>query len=56
MAAGVCLGERLPHDLGGNALDLDVHLDRGHTVCGAGDLEVHVAERVFDALDVGQNW
>ena len=35
--------------------DLDVHLDRGDALAGAGDLEVHVAQRVFDALDVGQD-
>ena len=43
------------HDLGRDALDLDVHLDRGDALRGAGDLEVHVAERVLHALDVGQD-
>src|SRR6266480_4945520 len=46
-----CLG----HDLVGQALDLDDHLQRGDAVAGAGDLEVHVTEFVFDALDVGQD-
>ena len=35
--------------------DLDVHLDRGDAVDRAGDFEVHLAERVFQALDVGQD-
>ena len=34
---------------------LDVHLEGGDALLGAGDLEVHVAERVFEALDVGQD-
>ena len=49
------LGQRFAHDLRRDALDLDVHLDGGHTVCGARDLEVHIAERVFHALDIAQN-
>ena len=36
------------------AVDLDIHLDRGDTVFCAGHLEVHVAEEVFKALDVGE--
>jgi hypothetical protein len=39
----------------GDALDLDVHLQRGHTGRRAGDLEVHVAEVVLVAEDVGQH-
>jgi hypothetical protein len=35
--------------------DLDVHLNRRDAVDRAGDLEVHLAERVFDALDVGED-
>ena len=35
-------------------MDLDVHLDRGDTVFGAGHLEVHVAEEIFQALDIGE--
>ena len=50
-----CLRERLPQDLDGQPLDLDVHLDRGHAIGGAGDLEVHVAKVILEALDVGQN-
>ena len=44
-----------PHDLLGDALDLDVHLQRGDAVLRAGDLEVHVAEMVLVAEDVGEH-
>src|SRR5690606_6436130 len=43
------------HDLLGDALDLDVHLQRGDAVGGTGDLEVHVAQVVFVTQDVGQH-
>ena len=43
------------HDLLGDTVDLDVHLQRGHPVGGAGDLEVHVAEVVLVTEDVGQH-
>jgi hypothetical protein len=36
-------------------VDLDVHLERGDAVGCAGDLEVHVAEVIFVAKDVGQD-
>ena len=49
------LRERFLHDLEGEARCLDVHLDAGDALGGARDLEVHVAQRVFDALDVGQD-
>ena len=54
-AAVARLGERDPHDLLGNAGDLDVHLKRGDAFTGAGDLEVHVAEMVLVAKDVGED-
>ena len=43
------------HDLFGDALDLDVHLQRGHTFGGTGYFEVHVAQVVFVTQDVGQD-
>ena len=49
------LAERDLHDLLGDAGDLDVHLQRGDTVVGAGDLEVHVAEVILVAEDVGEH-
>src|SRR3546814_6855045 len=42
-AALLGLGQRDLHDFLGDALDLDVHLQGGDAVRGAGDLEVHVA-------------
>ena len=39
----------------GDAGDLDVHLQRGHAPLGAGHLEVHVAEMVLVAEDVGEH-
>ena len=40
-------GQRHLHDFLGDALDLDVHLQRGDAVVGTGHLEVHVAEVVL---------
>src|SRR5215211_849159 len=52
---GERLVERVAQDLEGDAADLDVHLERGDPTFGAGDLEVHVAEVILDAGDVGQH-
>ena len=49
------LGERDAHDLLGDRGDLDVHLQRGDAALGAGDLEVHVAEMILVAEDVGEH-
>jgi hypothetical protein len=49
------LGQAAPDDRLVDALDLDVHLEGGDPVPGAGDLEVHVTEGVFLAQDVGQH-
>ena len=40
--------------LGRDAVELGVELQRGDELPGAGDLEVHVAEGVLGAEDVGQ--
>ena len=48
-------GQRDRHDLLGDALDLDVHLQRGDAAIGAGDLEVHVTQVIFVTEDVGQH-
>src|SRR5690606_30711720 len=40
-AAGPGLAQRHFHDLAGDAVDLDVHLQRGHARAGTGHLEVH---------------
>ena len=49
------LRQRDAHDLGRDRGDLDVHLQRGDAALGAGHLEVHVAEMVLVAQDVGQH-
>ena len=54
-AAVLRLVERDAHDLLGDAGDLDVHLQRGDALLGAGHLEVHVAEVVLVAEDVGEH-
>src|ERR1035437_5059500 len=54
-AAAARLVERFPHDVGGDAADLDVHLQRGDAGGGARHLEVHVAVVIFRAGDVGEH-
>lgn len=51
----VRLLEGLLHDLFGDAVDFDVHLQRRHTVRGAGHLEVHIAEMILITEDIGQH-
>src|SRR5579872_1767572 len=46
---------RAAHDIDRDALHLDVHLHGGDAVDGAGDFEVHLAERVLEPLDVREN-
>src|SRR5690606_35189395 len=43
------------HDLFGDALDLDVHLQRGNAIGSTGYLEVHVAQVIFVTEDVGDD-
>ena len=40
---------------GSDALDLDVHLQGGDALVGAGDFEVHIAQVIFGAQDIGQH-
>ena len=49
------LRQRLLHDLGRDPGNLDVHLERGDPRLGPGHLEVHVAQMILVAEDVGQN-
>ena len=49
------LGERRFHDLAGDRGDLDVHLKRRDSEFGSRHLEVHVAQVVFVAEDVGEH-
>jgi hypothetical protein len=46
--------ERGGQHVGGDAVDLGVELEGGDELGGAGDLEVHVAEGVLGAEDVGE--
>src|SRR5262249_25565396 len=48
------LRERVANDLFRNAVDLQIELDAGNAALRAGDLEVHIAEMVFIAHDVGE--
>ena len=50
---GLC--QRHLHDLFGDALDLDVHLQSGDTVGGTCHLEVHVAQVILITQNVGQD-
>src|SRR5690606_22463415 len=43
------------HDLLGDAVDLDVHLQGGDAFRGSGDLEVHVAQMVLVAQNVAEH-
>ena len=55
LQAGVAgLLQRLGEHVGGQAVDLRVELEGGDELGGAGDLEVHVAEGVLGAEDVGE--
>ena len=54
MRASCAWQQRLREHVGREAVDLRVELQRGDEVARAGDLEVHVAERVLGAEDVGE--
>ena len=49
------LGQRSLHDVAGDTVDLDVHLQRGYACFSAGHLEIHVAQVIFVAENVGQH-
>ena len=49
------LVQRLIHDVFGDAVDLDVHLQRGDPLVGSRHFEVHVAKMVLVAENVGQH-
>ena len=46
--------ERIGDDFHRQALVLEVHLDRGNALGGTGNLEVHLAVEVLNALNVGE--
>src|SRR5450631_539187 len=43
------------HDLARDARDLDVHLQRGNAVFGTGHFEIHVAEMILIAQNIGEH-
>src|SRR5579859_1294363 len=43
------------HNRSADVGDLDIHLQRGNAVTGAGDFEIHIAIVVFCASNVGKN-
>ena len=49
------LRQRDRHDLLRDALDLDVHLQRGYAAVRARDLEIHVAQVILIAENVGEH-
>ena len=55
LAGPLGLVESVPHDLLRDAGDLDVHLEGRDALARACDLEVHVAEVILGALDVGED-
>src|SRR6478609_8088462 len=54
-AAFACLLQRLLHHVAAEAGDLDVHLDGGDALLGAGGLVVHDTEVIFVTQDVAQD-
>ncbi len=55
MRASLAWPRAIAHDLRSDALDFDVHLQGSDALLGAGDFEIHVAQVIFSALDVGQD-
>ena len=49
------LGQSHLHDLLGDALDFDVHLQSSDAIGGASHFEVHVAQMIFVTQNVGQH-
>ena len=47
--------QRFGHDLGVDAADLDVHLQRGNSLVRSGDFKVHVAIVILRSRDVAEN-
>ena len=54
-AADAGLLQSLAQEFLGQAVDLDVHLQGVDALLGSGNLEVHIAEEVLDALDVAED-
>ena len=54
VTGNAALLERLLDDVRGQAVDLDVDLNRGDALLGTSYLEVHVAVEVLNALNIGE--
>jgi hypothetical protein len=50
-----CLREGFAHEVGRNASDLDIHLQGSHPIPGTGDFEIHVAQMIFQAENIGED-
>lgn len=55
LSALVRLFDRRVHDLLGNTLNFDIHLNRRNAVDRSCDFKIHIAEEVFQSLNIGQN-
>ena len=42
-------------DISGNAMDFDIHLNGIDALCRTCDLEVHIAQSIFHALNIGKD-
>ena len=49
------LSQGFAHHGDADAADLDVHLQRGDSLAGTGNLEIHVAVMIFGTGDVGED-
>ena len=47
--------QRLMHQGGRDAADLDVHLQGRDAALGPADLEIHIAQMIFQAQNIGQD-
>ena len=43
------------HNRTGQTVNLDIHLNGGNTLFRSGDLKVHIAEEIFQTLNIGQH-
>ncbi len=54
-ASTLRLRQSLPHDLSGNAPDFNIHLQRGDSILGPGDLEIHVTVMILSPRDISKD-
>ena len=51
----MCLSQGFAHNLSGDALDLNVHLQGSDAFSGASYFEVHITQMIFSTLNVSQD-